>query len=702
MLRYGRPPQFDEEEEELEVKPSWFIRVFGILVVIGFILLAYNLYQIQVVQGEDLTRAAEENRIRLVRTDAPRGVIYDANGKIIVRNDPQFNVSIVPADLPEERQEEILQTLSLMIDAPLETVIEAETADALGSLPNDVSRDFVSPVRRPGLRELVDEGRAIDPLTPVLVQTNIPRLIAFQLQERTTDYPGVRVEVAPARTYPEGELASHILGYLGAISREAFPEYEKRGYTQNDLVGASGLEAAYEDQLRGRAGSELAIVDANGNIIRSTAQEEAVPGNNLILSLDMELQKAVEDALKKGMAARNVEQGAAIVMNPNNGEILSMVSLPTFDNNLFARGIRPTDFAALNQDPDRPLVNHAITGMYPPGSVYKLFSAAGGLEEGVITPQTLLMDPGIIYLPNRFFPDDPELAQPFYNWYRPGFGLGNIIDAVANSNDIYFYKLAGGFEDFTTPLGQALLADYARLFGYGTASGIDLPGEADGLVPDPRWKQRNLNEQWTTGDTYNMVIGQGFVLSTPLQVLNMTATIANGGTLYRPHFARAVVNASGTVTNTIEPQVIRKIPIDDANLAIVRQGMREAVTRGTAWKVNLVDLEVAGKTGTAEFFGPRRAGQLPTHAWFTAYAPYENPEVAVVVFVYDGGEGSEVAAPIAADILRAYFKLPADSPLVVRLAPPPPEVGTSAGTSGAPTPAPGGAPPPAPTAAPAP
>ncbi len=678
MLRYGRPPQFDDEEEELEVKPSWFIRVFAFIIVALFAVLAYNLYQIQVVQGEELKRAADENRIRLVRTDAARGVVYDTNGKIIVRNEPQFNVSIAPADLPVERQDEILQTLSLMIDAPLDTVVLAQAEDTLGSVPLDVSRTFVSPRRVPGLRELVEDGRNTDPLTPVLVKTNIPRLIAFQIQERTIDYPGVRIEIAPVRTYPEKELTAHILGYLGAISREAFPEYEKRGYAQNDFVGASGLEASYEDQLRGRAGVELAIVDANGNIIRSTEQQASVPGNNLILSLDTELQKAVEDALKKGLAAKKATQGVAIAIRPNTGEILAMVSLPTYDSNLFARGIRPTDFAALNQDPNRPLLNHAISGMYPPGSVYKLFSAAGGLQEGVITRDTQLFDPGIIYLPNRFFPDDPDLAQPFYNWYRPGFGFGNVVDAVSNSNDTFFYKLAGGFTDFTTPLGQALLADYARLFGYGTATGIDLPGEADGLVPDPRWKQRNKNEQWTTGDTYNMVIGQGFVLSTPLQVLNMTATIANGGTLYRPHLVRAIVNASGTVTNTIEPQVIRKLPIDDANLAIVREGMRNAVTVGTSWKINLVDVNVAGKTGTAEFFGPRRGGRLPTHAWFTAYAPYENPEIAVVVFVYNGGEGSEVAVPIAADILRAYFKLPPDAPLVPRPVPPPPETGTTA------------------------
>lgn len=683
MLRHGRPPQFDEEEDQLEVKPSWFIRIFGALMVIAFAILGYNLYQIQVVQGADLKRAADENRIRIIQTDAERGVVYDSNGQVIIRNEPQFNVAIVPADLPADKQADILKTLSTLIDAPLDTSIEADTADALGSIPSDVSRTFISPTRHPGLIELVDEGRRSDPLTPVVVKTNIPRLIAFQLQERTVDFPGVRVQIAPVRTYPEKDLASQILGYLGAISSEAFPDYAKRGYAQGDLVGVSGLEATYEDQLRGRSGTELAIVDANGNVVRSQQQEAPVPGNNLILSLDIKFQQAVEDALKKGMAKKNLKQGVAIVTNPNNGEILAMVSLPTYDDNLFARGIKPTDFAALNLDKDRPLVNHAISGMYPPGSVYKLFSAAGALQEGVVNVNTLINDPGIIYLPNRFFPDDPKLAQPFYNWYRPGFGNVNVIDAIANSNDIFFYKLDGGFSDFTTPLGQALVADYARMFGYGTQSGIDLPGEAPGVVPDPKWKQRNFNEQWTTGDTYNMAIGQGYVLATPLQVLDVTATIANGGTLYQPHFARAIVNAAGTVTNTIEPRVIRKLPIDPSNLALVRQGMREAVTRGTAWKVNLQDVHVAGKTGTAEFYGPKVAGHLPTHAWFTAFAPYENPQIAVVVMIYGGGEGSEVAAPIAADILRAYFKLPPDAPLIPQNAPPPPEAGTSAGTTGA-------------------
>lgn len=674
MLRYKRPPQFEEEEEELEARPSRFITFFGFLIVVAFVILTFNLYQIQVVSGELYKRAADENRFRLVSTDAARGVIYDRNGTILARNEPQFTVSIIPADLPEERQAEIFEKLSALIDVPIETTIQADDADALSSLPRELSRAYISATRRPGLRELVEEGRRTDPFGPVLVKTDIPRLIAFVLQERSSEFPGVRIETRPVRTYPEKEIVAHLLGYVGPIPREQFAEYQRRGYQPNDTVGISGLENWYEDQLRGQKGEQLVMVDANGNVVSRRDQRLPLPGNNLQLTIDLELQKAVAAALKKGMDKKNARQGVAIVMNPNNGEILAMVSLPTYDNNLFARGIKLTDFNALSQDPARPLVNHAITGMYPPGSVFKLVSAAGALQEGVIDAQHRLFDPGVIYVPNRFFPDDPELAQPFYNWYRPGFGYVNIVEAIANSNDIFFYKLNGGFNDFPTPLGQTLLAEYARLFGYGATSGIDLPGEAPGLVPDPRWKQLTLNEPWVTGDTYNMAIGQGFVLATPLQVLNATATIANGGTFYRPHLVRAIVNPTRGITNTIEPQVIRKLPIDDQNLAIVREGMRAAVTYGTAWRANLAQVPVAAKTGTAEFFGPRVGGHLPTHAWFTAYAPYDKPEVAVVVFVYGGGEGSEVAAPITADILRAYFKLPEDSPLAEPLRPPlPPE-----------------------------
>lgn len=671
MLRYKRPPQVDDEEE-LEVKPNRFVQIFAVLIVAAFVILTYQLYQIQIVNGAFYKQAAETNRFRIVSTDAPRGVIYDRNGKILVRNEPSFKVSIVPADLPEDKQDEILKKLTVMIDAPLETTIEADAADAVGSLPSDVSRSYISPTRKPGLTELVNEGRRTDPFAPVLLKTDIPRPIAFTLQERAGEFPGVRVDIDPIRSYPENDLTAHLLGYVGHIPREQFDSYKNRGYKQTDQVGITGVEQVYEDQLRGREGERHIIVDANGNEVGTIDQTASQPGNNLYLTIDVDLQQAVQDALKKGMQKKNAKQGVAIVMNPNNGEILALVSLPTYDNNLFARGIKLTDFQALSQDPSRPLVDHAISGMFPPGSTYKLVSAAGALQEGVIDTKTTIFDPGVTYIPNKYFPDNPKLAQPFYCWLRKGHGSLNIVEGIAQSCDTFFYKLNGGYTDFPTPLGQALASDYARLFGYGSESGIDLPGEAPGLVPDPKWKQKTLNEQWVTGDTYNMAIGQGFVLATPLQVLNVTATVANGGTLYKPHLAREIVNAAGTITNTIAPQVIRKLPIDPKNLAVVREGMRGAVTHGTSYKTNLEGVEVAGKTGTAEYFGPKVQGHLPEHAWFTAFAPYDKPEIAVVVFVAGGGEGSEVSVPIAADIFRAYFKLGAAAPLVAPSSPPPP------------------------------
>jgi penicillin-binding protein 2 len=673
MLRHKRRQPPPEEEEELErPRPTGFIRLFGIIVVLAFLVLAYQLYQIQVVQYDYYRVAADTNRFRLLSTAAPRGVVYDRNGKILVHNDPSFNVSIVPVDLPSDRQDQILKKLGTLIDAPLDTSLESDAPDALGSLASDVSRSFISPKRKPGLLELVDEGRSADPYAPVLVKTNVPRTIAFVLQERSQEFPGLRVGIDPVRSYPEGELTSHLLGYVGHVPHEQFDAYKARGYEQTDLVGLSGLELIYEDQLRGQSGQRHVEVDANGNIIRVEAEDQPRPGNNLYLALDVEFQQKVQVALKKGMSARNAKQGVAIAIDPNNGEILALVSIPSYDDNLFAHGIKLTDYQALIQDPLHPLVNHAISGQYPPGSVFKLVAASGALQEGVIDDKMTLFDPGVIYVPNKYFPDDPKLAQPFYNWFRPGFGALPLREAIAQSCDTCFYKLVGGYTDFPTPLGQTLESDYARLFGFGAASGIDLPGEAPGLVPDPEWKRRTWNEAWVTGDTYNMAIGQGFVLATPMQILNMTATVANGGIVYRPHLVQAIVNAEGTLTNTVASQIIRRLPVDQRNLQIVREGMRGAVTHGTAWKVNLAQIQVAAKTGTAEYFGPRVNGNLPTHAWFTAFAPFDKPQIAVVVFVAGGGEGSEVAAPIAADILRAYFNLPPDVPLAQPLSPPPP------------------------------
>lgn len=648
---------------EAEERPRGSFRLLRALILIAFVLLILQLGNIQIVNGEYYRRAADRNRFRLVSTDALRGIVYDRSGKILVRNIPSFNVSIIPADFPSAERERIYQRLATLLQVPIDTVIENVAVDAVGSLPSALARAVIPPKRKPGLRELVAQGQR-DPFTPVRIKDNVPREIAFYLEENRLDFPGVVVGLAPVREYVEGATFAHILGYTGPIPRENLAAYRAQGYAPNDQVGLTGLEATFEADLRGIKGRRYIEVNVTGREVALLASEPPTPGHNLVLTIDAELQANIQTILTKGLRAARAKQGVAIALDPRDGRILALVTLPSYDNNLFAAGISTDALTNLLQDPLRPLVNHAITGQYPPGSVFKMIPASAALQERVVDVDTRLQTPGIIWVPHKYFPDDPTLAQPFYDWYKPGFGSLTIRDGLAWSSDVFFYKIAGGESPtFDTGLGENRLATYSRMFGIGELTGIDLPGEAKGLVPDPAWKRKTIGDIWTVGDTYNMSIGQGYVLATPLQIANMTAAIANGGTLYKPQLVRDVRDVEGRIVRALEPQVIRQVRVNPQHLAIVREGMRDAVTRGTAVQANLADVTVAGKTGTAEFYGPKVDGHLPTHAWFTAFAPYEDPQIVVTVFVYGGGEGSKVAGPIAANILRAYFHLPPNAPL---------------------------------------
>ena len=660
---------FTQAITEAEQAPRGSFRLMRVLIIAAFVLLALQLGNIQIVNGEYYQRAADQNRFRLTSTDALRGIIYDRTGKILVRNIPSFNVSIIPADFPLDQRERIFQRLAVLLQTPIDTVIENVTTDAVGSLPSDLARVVIPPKRKPGLRELVTQGER-DPFTPLLIKDNVPRDIAFYLEENRLDFPGVVVGLEPVREYVEGALLSHILGYTGHIPREQFDDYKAQGYVPTDQVGLNGLESTFEPDLRGTKGRRYIEVDVTGREVALLGSEPPTPGHNVSLTLDTEFQKNVQTILQKALHTAHANQGVAVALDPRNGEILAMVTLPSYDDNLFATGISSDDFTNLVQDPLRPLVNHAITGQYPPGSVFKLIPASAALQERVVDINTRIQTPGTIWVPNKYYPDDPTLAQPFYDWYKPGFGSLTIRDGITWSSDVFFYKLAGGESPaFDTGLGEERFATYARMFGIGELTGIDLPGEAKGLVPDPTWKRKTIGDIWTIGDTYNMGIGQGYVLATPLQIANMTAVVANGGTLYKPQLVHDIRDSEGRIVRTLEPQVIRQVRVDPQNFAIVREGMRDGVTRGTSIKANLADVSIAAKTGTAEYYGPKVNGHLPTHAWFTAFAPYESPQIVVTIFVYGGGEGSEVAAPIAADILRAYFHLPADSPLASASAP---------------------------------
>jgi penicillin-binding protein 2 len=640
------------------------LTLFQALLVVAFLILVGRLWRLQVVRGDYYREAADVNRFRLERNPAPRGVIYDRRGHLLLRNQPQITVSVIPAYLPDDESERhaLLLKLARLLNMPMVGYAAQDPTVVTSKAYADM---------KVGVLEVMEEAE-LAPYRPARLKVGVSREVALILEEEHLDWPGVLVQVEPVREYLYGSLLAHILGYVGPIPQEQAEAYEARGYDLNqEQVGLAGVEYTFEEELRGRDGQKLIEVDVAGREIRKAGEPRvSVPGHNLRLTLDLGLQRAMEDILSRQLRALYKNQGVAIAMNPKTGEILGMVSLPTYDNNEFTGGISPQAFRALQEDPSRPLVNHAISGQFPPGSTYKFMVASAGLEEGVITTQTRYHCSGVLWLPNRFYPEDPSLAQPFYCWiyhdYHGQHGSLSVVSALGQSCDIFFYQVGGGYRDQIEGLGEDRLGYYAELFGMGARTGIDLPGEAPGLVPTVKWKRINYSESWVTGDTYNMSIGQGFVLATPLQMLNATAAVANGGTLYRPQLVREVLDGEGNVVQAFAPDVIRHLPVSQENLDIVRQGMYAAVAGAgaTAWAIDVPGIAVAGKTGTAEFFIDRnkdglpdrdREGNLPTHAWFTAFAPYDDPEIAVVVFVFGGGEGSATAVPIANEILNYYF-----------------------------------------------
>ena len=642
--------------------------MYRVILIVVALALVGQLWRLQIVRGDYYQQAADVNRFRLEANSAPRGIIYDRRGYILARNLPQVKVSLIPAYLPEDPDERrsLLYRLADLLDVPFaSTPLRSRITN--GRLPQ------LEPETQPepSLLEILEEAE-LAPYRPALVKSGVPRDVAMILEEEHLDWPGVLVQAEPVREYLQGALTSQILGYVGPIPQEQADDYSALDYDVNqDLVGLTGIEYMYEQELRGDSGQKLVEVDVAGREIRAVGEPQpAMPGHSLRLTLDLDLQKAMEEALQSQLRASFKQQGVAIAINPQTGEILGMVSLPSYDNNAFTGGISSEALTELQEDPDRPLVNHAISGMFPPGSTFKIVPASAGLEEEVITEATRLYCGGILWLPNRYYPEDPSLAQPFYCWIYHGIhghhGALSVVSAIGQSCDIFFYQVGGGYRNQFEGLGEERLGYYAELFGFGEQSGIDLPAESAGLVPTVRWKRLNYSESWVTGDTYNMSIGQGFMLATPLQVLNALATVANGGTLYRPQLVREIIDSDGNTVRAFAPDVIRQVPVSSANLDLVRQGMRYAVAgaAGTARGIHVPGVAVAGKTGTAEFFVDRnkdgipdrdREGNLPTHAWFTAFAPYDDPEIAVVVFVYGGGEGSATAIPVANDILNYYF-----------------------------------------------
>jgi penicillin-binding protein 2 len=744
---------------------GWRLTFFQGIMIAVFVIFAFRMYDLQVIQYDTWRAQADENRFSELPIASDRGVIYDRYGQSLARNAAAFLVEITPAELPGELSARyaIYNRLSALVD-----------------VPPTISAELVNGERIRSIERIVNEGESVRPFTPIAVAVDIDNHAAMRILEEGIELPGVTVRNVAVREYPTGSITSHIVGYMGPIGPDEAERLRELGYDPAfDRVGYDGVEAYLETELSGRRGSRLREVDVAGEVLNEISYTPPVAGNSVRLTLDVELQEAAQQALIEQLDILrqlniNSETGVVIAMDPRTGEILAMVSYPSYDNSRFARAIDGEYYLEVLNDPLTPLVNHSIGSLYAPGSAWKLITASAVLEEDVIEPNTTLFDGGSLVVQNRYAEFDPLSSQRFVCHFAPGHGNLNIVGAIAQSCNVYFYQVGGGNPEVSESrlrpggLGIDNLIRYATSLGVGSELGVELPGEIAGRMPDRNWKRVNYGENWSTGDTYNAAFGQGYITVTPLQLIASVQGIIMG-TLYQPTLVREYINQEGNAIAPFEPVVARTLSLDqanedgtitlrlledqfirgndslsctcepdsdfynpgrcnpeqyraevdidesevvadirtyrvfvpagynfnggicgrtppfsnytpaflsEANLEIVRTGMRQAVEVGTA-NANLGDISlvrpdgtpvlIAGKTGTAEYCddiafsrGLCAFGAWPAHAWFTAYTSYGDPELVVVAFVYNGDEGSRFALPIVAKVMEAYYRLQAE------------------------------------------
>jgi penicillin-binding protein 2 len=566
-----------------------FQSVFLMVMVSVILLGAFGtrLFQLQVVHGERNRQLADSNRIRLVPKRPPRGTIYDRNGKILAGSRLSHTISIWPIAIPEEEWPQVIDRLATVLKIPAEEIEQRLDQAGYESI------------------ESVTIARGISPAQ------------ATALAEYSNELPGVRLEAESVRNYPNGDLAAHVLGYTGEITDEQLQQRREDGYRMGDVVGKLGAEAAFETTLHGEWGGQQVEVDSTGRIIRILGDKPPIGGQDVQLTLDIELQKAAEAAL-------GARPGAIVAMDPNNGAILAMASWPTYDPNLFTSRMTQAQWAQL-QGANHPFLNRSLQA-FPPASTFKIVTTAAAIESGTYAPGTVLPT----------YPYVQVGGIQFWDWNKAGFGPLSFTGAMAWSSDTFFYQIAQG-------IGGPTLIEMTRRFGFGRKTGIELGSEESaGLVPDDAWKQENVGYGWFVGDSINMSIGQGFLQSTPLQVANMFAVPANGGDLVKPH----ILKDNEENKNWREP-----LGLSDVTIEILQRGLRQVLTGGTATALNVPHLPpFAGKTGTAE------ADPGLSHAWFGAYFPMEDPEIIVVAFAeHSGGGGGKVAAPMVLQVLEAYY-----------------------------------------------
>jgi penicillin-binding protein 2 len=597
----------------------------GLIVVLVVCLLTTRLFYLQVMQGGYFAGLAEANQSTTVALPAARGLIYDSQGRPLAINVPSYVVRIRPADLPFPDRDAVVGELSTLLSIPSSQIIQ--------QLDSYANRQF----------------------DQVQIASDVPSDVARILIEDSRNLPGVTVSVDERREYEYGSLMADVLGYTGQVSASELPDLSGLGYAGGDEIGRAGVEESYESELRGVNGEQQVERDASGRIIRTVeVTQEPRAGDSIELSLDVQTQQEALDSINWALQYVHLQRAVIIVMNPQNGQILAMVSLPTYDDNQFALGISQADYQALLDNPNHPLINWAIGDQFPPGSTYKLVTGSGALMDGFINDQTQLETAGYLEIG----------TYKYYDWNRKGFGPQNIYQAFAHSSDTFFYQLAGD-------LGIDRLAQWAGQWGFGAPTGIDLPGEVPGIVPTNAWKENVFNQPIYPGEVYQAGIGQGYDAVTPLQLLNAYAALANGGTLYEPQVVSRVLAPDGSVVQDFQPKVLAQVGVSPSVLEIMRSAARDVVTSRTT-TLNLADepIAIAGKTGTAEF-GTRDAnGHLPYHTWFVGWvpnpsnAPFDasstNSQLAILAFAYAANTRGNAAVEIVKYFLQEHYHLGVD------------------------------------------
>ncbi|WP_462392960.1 penicillin-binding protein 2 [Mitsuokella multacida] len=588
----------DNDEINSRLRTLMIISVLVIAVLIG------RAAYLQIYQGEYYAGLADGNRIRIVPSMAPRGTFYDRNGELLVTNRPGFSVSLLPLTAPIS--DDVIDRLSDLLKVPTDE-IKTKIAGHSG-------------------------------FNPIRIKTDVTPDIVSIIEEQKSQYPGVVIEVTPIRDYILKQEGAHTFGYVSEINDAELEKMKDEGYKSGDIIGKFGLEKVYDKELRGENGGQQVEVDVSGKPVQILGRKEPVPGDDLELTIDINLQQAAEKAVDEQLTQIGAHAAAAVVMNPQTGEILAMVSRPAFDPNLFAHGISSKDWNQLNNNPYHPMDNKTITGEYPPGSTFKIVTGTAALTEGVVTPDEQIFDSG-------------------HHWIIPkgnadGEALGwlNFRTALAHSDNVYFYEMGNR-------LGIDRLEKYARMFGLGAKTGIDLPYEATGLVANRRYKEKNFDDgEWYLSETFDAAIGQGFNLVTPLQAAMVMGEIAADGKRYKPHVVNRIIAPDGSVVKDFQPELLSQLDVPEEDIKLVQDGLHDVTKYGTAASsFRGFTVDIAGKTGTAE------NSQGRDHGWFVAYGPFDNPNIVVAVIVENGGYGSQSAVPIGRKILEAAFGLNQDS-----------------------------------------